>query len=534
MSGYNLYAKKPVCPLKFKKGNFGELEAASPEYVASMEKWSAAYTGLCSLYNETEAPDTTEARKAEILGMLSNLKVKINHEMYNEGFEPRDHQIPIIQIGINTNRLAIYAGLGSGKTMIGGSIAVNALKYGILKNSGKTFVISCPKSASREWSGQLATFFKDVTTSTDIEDVGNVDFFITTFDSIHKLEEVKNKICGLIVDECQNIQNIYSLRFKNILSLIDKNVNVRIILSGTPMANNSSEMFGQLSLINPFAFAFSAAHMTKTCFTQIKFMNRRGSMAKFKAEFIPLFAKVVSRNSVKCETPERHSTVDIKVIPFSASVAQQGVLDTLRKDTLEFIDSSEYLNAANKNPAIENIMMKETQVSSGFLITEFNTTRFESSKMKYLYSLLSDEWGSDQVVVWTYLRETTAQLLEHFGHEAMFINGSVSQKQREVSIDAFVNGNKRIAILQLKAANSALNLQNCSKMVFAELAWTANTIDQAIGRIDRPGQLNNCDIRLLYTRDTTDECMLTAYNNKSKISARTLINFIRAKNLKFK
>lgn len=108
----------------------------------------------------------------------------------------------------------------------------------------------------------------------------------------------------------------------------------------------------------------------------------------------------------------------------------------------------------------------------------------------------------------------------------------MSNKARKTALDAFKDGKKRIAILQLKAANAGLNLQFCRNAVFVELDWAPPTIDQAVGRIDRPGQKAACRILFLYTEGTTDELMLMAYQQKTSITSTILKNYVRTRNIK--
>lgn len=76
------------------------------------------------------------------------------------------------------------------------------------------------------------------------------DLFITTYDTapidIEILKEIRFNY--IILDESQTIKNPASQRYKAMRLL---NANNRIVITGTPIENNSFDLYAQFSFINP-------------------------------------------------------------------------------------------------------------------------------------------------------------------------------------------------------------------------------------------------------------------------------------------
>ena len=83
-----------------------------------------------------------------------------------------------------------------------------------------------------------------------METFKNYEVILTTYGTIRNdIEELKDiKLDFVILDESQNIKNIYSQANKAIMLL---NTRYRLALSGTPIENNLLELYSLFRFLNP-------------------------------------------------------------------------------------------------------------------------------------------------------------------------------------------------------------------------------------------------------------------------------------------
>lgn len=453
---------------------------------------------------------------------------------------PKPEQLPLVEAALNLNRAAIFAGLGVGKTFVGSTVLWNIFKRGYLSAfpAQQRALIVCPKSVIGEWVKQPPQFM-DCKVKVFPDDMSiDGDFVVTNFEQVEKLIPYRKHFGAVIIDESHNVKSVHTKRFDDIMQFCDAHIQVRFILTGTPIVNRPDDLFSQLSFINPYAFNFSFDFMMSRYFRE----SGRGARAKiiFKSAGKGVFESITSLNSFLLASDSSDRLPSEKELrKFRVSSEQARYLDAVQQGhvtTLDAVDRMAPLaTAENKRMQtieLKNALVKESQVSSGFLQAGDKVIRFRSDKLIATHKLVTGDWKDEQVIVWVYFRETAERLQTAFGNEAVTILGGMSTKARMDAKNAFESGRKRILIAQLKAGNAGLNLQFCAHAVFAELDWAPTTVDQAVGRIDRRNQTRACKIVFMYTIGTTDELMLAAYNNKMTVSSAVLKNFIKTRNIK--
>ena len=82
------------------------------------------------------------------------------------------------------------------------------------------------------------------------------------------------------------------------------------------------------------------------------------------------------------------------------------------------------------------------------------------------------------------------------------ISGSTSLDDRAVISN---NKNINILIIQINTASVGLNLQHFNVAHFTNIQWNPSNTDQAIGRINRIGQLKNMEVFVYAFKESIDE-----------------------------
>ena len=94
------------------------------------------------------------------------------------------------------------------------------------------------------------------------------------------------------------------------------------------------------------------------------------------------------------------------------------------------------------------------------------------------------------------------------------IHGGTSVAERNAVVSGIQDGSIEVAILQIDAAGSALNLQAANRIIVLEPSWTPGTNHQAIARAVRIGQRNPVLVSWPVVRRSIDEAVMRVLRRK--------------------
>jgi SNF2 family DNA or RNA helicase len=94
------------------------------------------------------------------------------------------------------------------------------------------------------------------------------------------------------------------------------------------------------------------------------------------------------------------------------------------------------------------------------------------------------------------------------------IHGDTSAAKRNAVVSGIQDGNVEVAILQIDAAGSALNLQAANRIIMLEPSWTPGANHQAVARAVRIGQCNPVLVSWPMVRHSIDESVMRVLRRK--------------------
>ena len=94
------------------------------------------------------------------------------------------------------------------------------------------------------------------------------------------------------------------------------------------------------------------------------------------------------------------------------------------------------------------------------------------------------------------------------------IHGDTSAAERHAVVSGIQDGSVEVAILQIDAAGSALNLQAANRIIMLEPSWTPGANHQAVARAVRIGQHNPVLISWPVVRHSIDESVMRVLRRK--------------------
>lgn len=450
----------------------------------------------------------------------SNLQVPCNADK-----QYYSYQIAGIEYLLDKPVCLLADDMGIGKT-------IQAL--GLINYKGyQDILIVCPSSLKLNWLYESFSWLVDahkyclVTRSTDrVADSGIV---IISYDLAVALYD---KLCHpwdlVICDESHLLKNPDIQRTKAIIGkpehkefdpitrtyntipaingIVEYGTQV-LYMTGSPVLNRPIELWPIVH--NAKLFDSKSYYEKRYCSaSQGRYgWNNKGSSNESELQSL-LRSKIMIRRTkdeVLKDLPEKtrqiielQSTYKDSSLPFNIEELTDLDPDTfqevLRKYKISFEDIAEErakLGKAKVNPAIEHIKV----------VQESSTT---------------------PLVIFTHHKEVGAKIAEYFN--TIFLDGSVSPKKRQETIEQFQDGQIVVLVGTIGAIGVGFTLTRSSIAIFVEAEWSPLLNIQAEDRLLRIGQKNAVLAQYLVIPNTLDNLFIRAFINKYRVINAVLDN----------
>lgn len=171
-------------------------------------------------------------------------------------------------------------------------------------------------------------------------------------------------------------------------------------------------------------------------------------------------------------------------------------------------------------------LLRLQQITGGFIRPDEESERYEqisSAKLNALEDIIDTAISENKklVVIARFIPEIKeiCKMLDKKKIKYAHICGEV--KDRAAEVDAFQNNPECMVFVgQLQTVSMGLTLTAASTMVFYSLSYNFADYSQAKARIHRIGQKNNCLYIHLVVKNTVDETVLKALEQKENIATK--------------
>ncbi|XP_014287672.1 SWI/SNF-related matrix-associated actin-dependent regulator of chromatin subfamily A-like protein 1 [Halyomorpha halys] len=408
-----------------------------------------------------------------------------------------------IQFGVSKGgRCMIADEMGLGKT-------IQALGISDFYRDEWPLLVVCPSSMRFQWEEEIRRNLPHVPSYSIYVLTNSKDEFerakvvILSYDLMGtKKDLLKSYGFGvMILDECHSLKNIKTKRTKAALELVAKSKRV-ILLSGTPALSRPAELFTQIKVLQPTLFKDMIEFGIRYC---------EGKQDRFGWNF---------NGSSNLE--ELKTILEEKIM---IRRLKSDVLDQLPSKIRQVIviepENNREMDAFKKklnHPTINGAAKRSTLLG---YFAETGKSKINSI-CKYVEQLLSQE---KKFLIFAHhktVMDAISDTLERNKTYYIRIDGSVSSEERKNVSDQFQDeGNFRVAVLSLKAANTGITLTAANLVVFAELFWNPGELIQAEDRAHRIGQQSNVLIQYLIAPKTADDYLWPLVQEKLKVLKQT-------------
>lgn len=346
----------------------------------------------------------------------------------------------------------------------------------------------------------------------------------------HKTRLKKIDFKCIVADESHYLKNGKAKRTKNFKS-IAKNIEYRILLSGTPILNRPEEIMEQLKILNVFKSEFGGYwNFTKKFCAGEK--TRWGYDTSGASNVSELHDKMLStcyvrrnKKDVLTELPDKEQ----QVIKFD--IVNSKEYEKVENDVVEYLKDkalndeefqekisgySEFLQKKMKERRAAKAINKALAAEHLVKLAELRKVAVKG-KMTPITNWVDNFLESGEKLVLFAHHTKIADALEE-KYDALKITGSVPSEDRQEIVNKFQNDpDEQLIVLNIAAGGVGLTLTAASHVAFVELPWTPGAVDQCADRCHRIGQKNAVNVYFLLGKDTIDEKVHELITEKRKV-----------------
>jgi hypothetical protein len=344
------------------------------------------------------------------------------------------------------------------------------------------------------------------------------DVVITTYgmvtNDIEWLKEVE--FYYLIIDESQAIKNPQSLRFKSVCLLKARN---RIALTGTPIENNTFDLYAQMHFVNPGLLGNVKSF--KEQYSQP--IDRDGDSIRAAELRTVISPFIIRRTKEQVATELPPKTED--VIFCTMEPEQRKVYDAFRNKYRDMLMGKIDEDGLEKSKiyVIEGLMKLRQICDSPELLPGEENYGSSSIKVEELMRNIEEKTGNHKIVVFSQFVSMLKIIQKKLDHDSVlyeYLDGKSSKKSRQKSVERFQEDEKcRVFLISLKAGGTGLNLTAADYVFLVDPWWNPAVEEQAIDRTYRIGQDKKVFAYRMICKDTIEEKILNYQKKKKAIAA---------------
>ncbi|MFI5140638.1 MAG: DEAD/DEAH box helicase, partial [Sphingobacteriales bacterium] len=319
----------------------------------------------------------------------------------------------------------------------------------------------------------------------------------------------------IILDESQAIKNPDAQVTRSLQLLKAKN---RLILSGTPVQNNTYDLFAQFNFINP-GFLGHREFFKREFATPIDKYGEKLKSEQLRRMIYPFMLRR-TKEQVATDLPDKTETI----LWCSMNKAQRGMYDDYknyyRNMLLKKIDEEGMGKSGIY--VLEGLLRLRQICDHPALIKDDNEAPGESVKTEELMREIQENSGGHKLLVFSQFTEMLGIIkkeLELAGISHCYLDGSTPGAKRKDEVKRFQEDESiKVFLISLKAGGVGLNLTAADYVYLVDPWWNPAAEQQAIDRTHRIGQTRKIFAYKMICKDTVEEKILQLQQKKKSLA----------------
>jgi non-specific serine/threonine protein kinase len=424
--------------------------------------------------------------------------------------------------------------MGLGKTIQ----ALTMLNHYLAANGSLKAIVVCPTTLIYNWKNEVEKFTPALSwhihhgslRSRSADELQKHNILITTYGTLRSDIQLLLKINFdyIILDESQAIKNPTSKVTKAATLLNAKN---RLCMSGTPLQNNTFDIFAQMNFLNPGLLG-SMEYFRNEFATPIDKFGEQEQKEHLRKLLFPFILRRTKEQVAK-DLPEKTETI----LFCEMEKEQRKIYDAYRNSYRDKILGTIDEQGIDKSQlTILQGLMKLRQIcDSPAILNEEEKFPNHSIKLEELAREIAENIGDHKALVFSQFLGMLALIKEKLKEQGIpfeYFDGSTSASDREKAIQNFQNNDEcRVFLISLKAGGVGLNLTAADYVYIVDPWWNPAVEQQAIDRTHRIGQTKNIFAYRMICIDTIEDKILQLQERKRKLASELIADdasFVKA------
>ena len=416
--------------------------------------------------------------------------------------------------------------MGLGKTLQ----AITFLQFVKEKNEGSTSLVVCPTSLLFNWESELQKFcpslkyhvYYGLQREITLEHFEEYDLVLTSYGVMRNdLEELRKfRWHYVVLDESQAIKNPDAIVAKSVTQLQAKN---KLILSGTPVQNNTQDLFAQFNFLNPGLLG--SREFFKEEFANAIDQKQDKAKAEQLRQLVYPFMLRRTKEQVAKDLPAKTETILWCIM----GKAQRHIYDEYKNHyrnlLLKKIDEEGIGKAGIY--VLEGLLRLRQICDHPLLVRDDESAVIESVKSEELLREIQENTGSHKLLVFSQFTEMLHLIKADLQKNKIpfcYLDGSTPATKRKDQVEQFQGDtNIKVFLISLKAGGVGLNLTAADYVYLVDPWWNPAAEQQAIDRTHRIGQTQKVFAYKMICKDTVEE-KIVKLQEKKKALANDLVS----------
>ncbi|SHN37429.1 DEAD/DEAH box helicase [Chitinophaga sp. CF418] len=410
--------------------------------------------------------------------------------------------------------------MGLGKTLQ----TITFLQHLCEKYPGETHLVVCPTSLIYNWQAELQKFAPGLRYTVyhggnrqyDAEHWKQQQLIITSYGTVRSDTAVfTTHVFGYVVlDESQVIKNPSSQTTRALQVMQSRN---RLILSGTPIQNNTMDLYAQMNFANPGLLGNQAFFRSEFAMPIDKYADaeKAGRLRKLIYPFLLRRTK----EQIAQDLPDKTEIIMWCEMGEEQRKSYNRIRDMYKEKLMARINEDGM--AASTIYVLEGLTRLRQVCNAPQLVAEESHVT-SSVKLDELMREISENTGTHKVLVFsqfTGMLQLIAKSMESEGLPFFYLDGSTKAEHRQQLVNQFQEDeNIRVFLISLKAGGVGLTLTAADYVYLVDPWWNPAAEQQAIDRTHRIGQQNKVFAYKMICKDSVEEKILALQERKKMIA----------------
>lgn len=290
------------------------------------------------------------------------------------------------------------------------------------------------------------------------------------------------------------------------------------MLSGTPVQNNTYDLYAQFNFINPGLLGSRDFFKTEfaNAIDKQADKNKAGQLRKMIYPFLLRRTK----EQVTPDLPDKTETV----LWCEMDREQRSIYESYRKYYREAIIKK--IEEVGMNKAgmyvLEGLLRLRQICDHPSLLKDENSKSEESVKTEELLREVEENTGQHKILIFSQFVEMLQLIRKELKSRKLsfaYLDGSTTLKDRQKAVEDFQsNEETKIFLISLKAGGVGLNLTAADYVYIVDPWWNPAAEQQAIDRTHRIGQTRKIFAYKMICKDTVEEKILKLQEKKKNLA----------------